>query len=60
MRLGFQNIGPGIASLEMFINVEHIVLSGNYIEEISRDSFRTNLRLQFLSLAKNNLKSDVG
>ena len=31
------------------------MLSGNLIEEISPDSFRTNLNLQFLSLAKNKL-----
>ena len=39
----------------MFVNLEQIVLSGNCISEIVPSSFRTNVNLQFLSLAKNKL-----
>ena len=55
MRMGFQDIGPTVTNLEQFIGVEHIVLSGNCISEILPSSFRTNVNLQFLSLAKNKL-----
>ena len=53
MRLGFQNIGPHITNLEMFAQVETLVLTGNKIEEITRNAFQTNLKLQFLSLGRN-------
>ena len=45
MRLGFQNIGPYVTNLDMFVGVETIILSGNQITEILPVSFATNLRL---------------
>lgn len=57
MRLGFQNIGPTVTNLELFTDVETILLPGNLIVAIAADSFRTNLNLQFLSLARNKLES---
>ena len=45
MRLGFQNIGPYVTNLDMFVGVETIILSGNQITEILPVSFAANLRL---------------
>ena len=53
--LGFQNIGPTVANLERFIEVETIILSGNLISELNASSFATNTNLQFLSLSRNRL-----
>ena len=55
LRLGFQNIGPTVSNLEPMTGAETIVLSGNYIEYISVDSFTTNVNLQYLSLSRNKL-----
>ena len=55
LRLGFQNIGPTVANLERFIEVETIILSGNLISELNASSFATNTNLQFLSLSRNRL-----
>ena len=41
----------------MFSEVETILLPGNCITEILPSSFRMNLNLQFLSLARNQLKT---
>ena len=45
MRLGFQNIGPHVTNLDMFIGVETIILSGNQITEILPVSFAANINL---------------
>ena len=45
MRLGFQNIGPYVTNLDMFIGVETIILSGNQITEILPVSFAANVNL---------------
>ena len=55
MRLGNQGIGPLIQNLEAFQNVETIQLQSNLLTEISRDSFRQNLKLQFLALQRNKI-----
>ena len=56
MRLGFQDIGPTVTNLELFTEVETILLPGNSISEIIPESFRMNTKLQFLSLARNQLQ----
>lgn len=55
MRLGFQNIGPEIQNLEMFTNLETLILSGNCIESIPAGALIKNTKLQFLSLSRNKL-----
>lgn len=55
LRLGFQNIGQTVSNLEPFTGAETIVLSGNYIEYISVDSFIANVNLLYLSLSRNKL-----
>ena len=39
MRLDFQNIGPTVMNLEMFTELETIVLTGNLITELMPASF---------------------
>ena len=55
MRLGSQSLGPLIQNLEPFRNVETIQLQNNLITEISRDSFRQNMKIQFIALQKNKI-----
>ena len=55
MRLGFQDIGPHIKNMEPFTGAETLILSGNYISELTPGCLQLNVNLQFLSLSKNKL-----
>ena len=44
-----------MANLDLFTQLETLILSGNYISEISAASFACNPKLRYLSLSKNKL-----